>query len=75
MTACIVPTCGRDDTRPYLNGHRCPDHAPHVPTPPPWTGATARDTTTPTTRTPTRATRPTASAWDTREDSTWLDKL
>lgn len=38
---CTTPSCGRADTRPYLRGNLCPDHAPHVPTPPPH-GLTAR---------------------------------
>lgn len=39
---CVVPGCGRADTRPYLRGHLCPDHAPHVPVPPPWEGTRTR---------------------------------
>lgn len=32
---CWVPDCPREDTRPYLSGWKCPDHAPYSPTPPP----------------------------------------
>lgn len=74
MTApCVVPTCDRTDTRPYLTGDRCPDHAPHVPTPPPH-GLTARSAAAPA-PTPRTQPKPAESSWDTREDSTWIDRL
>lgn len=40
MAECSVPSCDRADTRRYINGHLCPDHAPGpLPAPPPGTTA------------------------------------